>query len=148
MRNENGLDCPLLLQNNIDPLVESHELLNGPVDGQTNKNMNQMSKTQSLTISSEGNVSNASETQNRLTKRHKNAAKPKDNIITNAKHAFELNNSSGTSDDSTFFAKAILACILIAFLAACTLPYHKNVNVISLYGKGLVQIWNRLGNIT
>jgi len=128
---------------------ESHELLNGSVNGPSNENMNRMSSTQSLSISSEGNVSNVSETKKRLKKRHKKAAKPKDNIITNANHAFELINSSGaSSDDSTFFAKAILACILIAFFAACTLPYHKNVNVISLYGKGLVQIWNRLGNIT
>ena len=77
MRNENGLDCSLLLQNNLDSLVESHELLNGSVNGPSNENMSRMSSTQSLSISSEGNVSNVSETNKRLKKRQKKAAKPK-----------------------------------------------------------------------
>ena len=57
--------------------------------------------------------------------------------------------SDGSSfPENIFFAKAILLAILLAFVAACALPYPKHINVISLYGKGLMEIWKRVGNIT
>ena len=149
MKDENGSDCSYSMENILDPSVGSHELFNVHVESESYENNMPASSTQTLTLSSEGNISDDAKTQNKLKKTHKRKTKPKDNAITNANNAlaFELINSS-TSDDSTFLAKAILACILIAFFAACTLPLHKNANVITLYGKGLVQIWNRLGNIT
>ena len=147
MKEGHGLDCSYSLENNFDPSVGSNELFNIAVEGQSNEKTFQTSNTQSFPFSLEDNVSNDSETQNRHIKRNKTAAKQKDNILTNANNAIELVNSS-TPDDTAFLAKAILACILIAFFAACALPYHKNANVITLYGKGLVQIWKRLGNIT
>lgn len=149
MKDENGSDSSYSMEDTLDPSVGSHELFNVHVESESNENNIPTSNTQILTLSSEGNISDGTETLNRHRKRHKRKTKSKDNVITNANNAlaFELMNSS-TPDDSTFFAKAILACILIAFFAACTLPLHKNANVITLYGKGLVQIWNRLGNIT
>ena len=147
VKDENGLDISNSIENNLDISVGSNELLNVPLENQSNENTAQTSHKQPLHFPSEDNVSNASETQNRPITRHKTTAKSKDNVTTNANNAIEFINSS-TSDDSSFFVKGILACILIAFFAACTLPYHKNANVITLYGKGLIQIWNRLGNIT
>jgi len=137
------------MENTLDPSVGSHELFNVHVESESYENNIPTSDIETLTLSSEGNNSDDAETQNKLKKTHNRKTKAKDNVITNANNAlaFELMNSS-TSDDSTFFAKAILACILIAFFAACTLPLHKNADVITLYGKGLVQIWKRLGNIT
>lgn len=149
MKDENGSDSSYSMENTLDPSVGSHELFNVHVESESNENNIPTTNTQKLTLSSEGNISNDTETPNKLKKRNKRKTETKDNVITNANNALalELINSS-TPDDSTFFAKAILACILIAFFAACTLPLHKNTNVITLYGKGLVQIWKRLGNIT
>ena len=149
MKEENGSDCSYSMENTLDPSVGSHELFNVHVESEPNANNITTSNTQTITLSSEGNISDDAETLKRHKKTRKRNTKAKDNVITNANNAlaFELINSS-TSDDSTFFAKAILACILIAFFAACTLPLQKNANVITLYGKGLVQIWKRLGNIT
>ena len=40
-----------------------------------------------------------------------------------------------------------LACMLVAFVAACILLYHKDVNVVYFYEKGMMEIWKRVENI-
>jgi hypothetical protein len=145
---ENGQENLDLSKKNVKPKHINSRYNNREFEGQYT-GQTHLSNTRPMPLPTEGMASKDSETPKNSkpikTIQHKHSP-------TNENKSFDLVNSSPSDDSSfpenIFFAKAILACIVLAFLAACALPHTKNINVISLYGKGLVELWKRLGNIT
>ena len=145
---ENGQDSLDLLKKYVKPERINSRYNDREFDGLCTDHTN-LSNTKSMPRPTEGIASKNYETHKNLKQRK--TIQHKHSHINENKSIDPINSSA--PDDSSFpenmfFAKTFLACIVIAFLAACALPHTKNINVISLYGKGLVELWKRLGNIT